>query len=182
LILLQKVRISYQLINLHLGELIYVTAFFVGEVEEGMPSTPIFVPLASSIPLPPSPPPPPPLGSNENITQDAPPPGILNKNVLTTSSKLSIHEKPSNIHFGHSSYHEPPPNPNLKTRQSTFKRSQTFLDSRAETRNSQSSIYRKSTLQGRTNSNLQRKGSDSSVERKSSLYKSGSLPQVSKSK
>ena len=133
-----------------------------------MPCTPIFVPLATSIPLPPSPLPP---GSKEDLT--APPPGELKK---ASSSRLSINEKAANMHLGYSAYHELPPNPNgIKTRGSTLRRSQTSIENQA--RNSQSSIRgaaRKVTIQSKGSIRV------SDPQLRKSVNRSGSLPQINK--
>lgn len=162
-------RKHYSNTKSRLGEIIYVTACLVGEEEEGMPCTPVFVPLATSIPLPPSPLPP---GSKEDLTAP-PPPGELKK---ASSSRLSIHEKAANMHFGYSAYHEPPTNPNaIKTRGSTLRRSQTSIENQA--RNSQSSIRgaaRKVTIQSKGSLRV------SDTQLRKSVNRSGSLPQISK--
>ncbi|KAJ3305664.1 hypothetical protein HDV03_001309 [Kappamyces sp. JEL0829] len=157
------------------GQSIYVNAQLVGEKDEGMPCNAVFVPLASAIDLPASPVPP--AAAQEPATSELPPnPGELSK----SSSRLSVNERVSNMHYGYAAFHAPPAVPVGTKRTSSTKRSHGSLDNlRKSTTTKPNAAVRPSLGKGR-------KGSDPNLERGSNLDKgkafnrSGSLPQISK--
>jgi hypothetical protein len=146
-----------------------VTAHLVGERDDGMSCNAVYVPLAAAYDLPPSPVPV--SRSKENIS-DIPPPGDL-ATALSGSSRLSVNERVSNMHYGYAAFHAPPAVPLVK-------KGNTKQRSTGSQNNTTSS--RPPAQGGRPTFKRDKKGSDPNLEKldKKGFHRSGSLPQIAK--
>lgn len=85
-----------------IGRTIYVSGRLVGENEEGVQCSPIFIPLASALQLPQTPEP---VNILQDKIGDAEGDGMLKKNSM--GSKLSVNDRVINMHHGLAAYHDP---------------------------------------------------------------------------